>query len=55
MEYKKILNLLNEANDSRLVTKNGTLSFKSKLYEIKLPIIQKYQHSLNVSQKLLEQ
>ena len=30
-EHQKILKLLNEASDSRFMTKNGTLSIKWKL------------------------
>ena len=46
MEHQKILNLLNEANDSKFVTKNGTLSMTTQKQimkkEMKLPIIQKF-------------
>ena len=46
MEHQKILNLLNEATDSKFVTKNGTLSMiiqiQIMLQQMKLPIIQKF-------------
>ena len=46
MEHKKILNLSNEAGDSKFLTKNGTLSMINQTqimtYEKKLSITQKY-------------
>ena len=46
MQHQKILNLLNEANNSKFVTKNGTLSItieeRIMVLEIKLAIIQKF-------------
>ena len=46
MENQKILNLLNDANDSKFVTKNGTFSMIIQIQimrqQTKLPIIQKF-------------
>ena len=46
MEHQKILNLLNDVNDSKLVTRKWNIvNDNSKvimLQEIKLPIIQKF-------------
>ena len=46
MEHQKILNLLNEANDSKFVAKNGTISMINQMgimmQEMKLSVIQKF-------------
>ena len=46
MEHQKVLNLLNETNDSQLVTRNGTLSMivqrQIAIKQMKLPIIQTF-------------
>ena len=46
MEHPNILNLLNEANDYKFVTRNETLSMIIQrqiiMQQMKLPIIQKF-------------
>ena len=45
MEHRKILNLLNEGNDSKFVTRNSTLPMiiqKRIIMQVKLPTIQKF-------------
>ena len=46
MEHQKVLNLLNETNDSQFVTRNGTLSMivqrQITIKQMKLPIIQTF-------------
>ena len=45
MEHRKILNLLNEGNDSKFVTRSSTLPMiiqKRIIMQVKLPTIQKF-------------
>ena len=57
MEHKKILNLLNEANDSKFVAKNEILSIinpmKNMAKAIKLSVIQEFVNLIFVVTTML--
>ena len=57
MQHQKILNFLNEANDSKFVMKNGTLSMiiqrQIMKQQMKLPMMQKFQNLVFVITTML--